>query len=195
MPPALTSYRQAIQLKPTPVEALNNLGLALIETGSLNEAIASFKQALTIMPDYRKALYNFGIAWSWAGEDEKAVDCLQNAATAKHDHARSVTDPFVYHSRIKHDLEQVQYLFDRPFLNDEHRPYLPARQRLRDELDRRPNPGNRVPIAPHDLAPVAPSFNRLPYRPPPSPHLPGSALHPALDVESVESRYLACNLR
>ncbi|MDE3041457.1 MAG: tetratricopeptide repeat protein [Nitrospirota bacterium] len=190
VPRAIASYRQAIQLKPTHVEALNNLGLALMETGSLNEAIASFTLALTIMPGYLKALYNLGIARSWAGEDEKAVDCLQRAATAKHDHARPVTDSFVYRSRIKHDLEQIQHLFGRHLLSDEHRPYLQALQRLRDELDRLPNPGNRVPITPQDLAPVAASFNRLLYRPS-SPHLPAGALHPALDVESVESRYLA----
>ena len=187
---ALASYRQAIQLKPTHVEALNNLGLALMETGMLKEAIASFTQALTIMPGYLKALYNLGIAWSWAGEDDKAVDCLQGAATAKHDHARPVTDPFVYRSRIKHDLEQIRYLFDRQLLNDEHRPYLQALQRLRDELDRRPDPGNRIPISPNDLTPVAASFNRLLYRAP-NPRLPDGALHPALDVEAVESRYLA----
>ena len=190
VPRAIASYRQAIRLKPTHVEALNNLGLALMETGSLNEAIAAFTQALTIMPGYLKALYNLGIAWSWAGEDEKAVDCLQRTASAKHDHARPVNESFVYRSRIKHDLEQIQYLFDRQLLSDEHRPYLRSLQRLHDELNCLPDPGNRVPIAPHDLAPVAASFNRLLYRPP-NPHLPGSALHPALDVESVESRYLA----
>lgn len=190
VPRAIASYRQAIQLKPTHVEALNNLGLALMETGSLNEAIASFTQALTIMPGYLKALYNLGIARSWAGEDEKAVDSLQRAATAKHDHARPVTDSFVYRSRIKHDLEQIQHLFGRHLISDEHRPYLQALQRLRDELDRLPNPGNRVPIRPQELAPVAASFNRLLYRPA-SPHLPAGALHPALNVESVESRYLA----
>jgi tetratricopeptide (TPR) repeat protein len=187
---ALASYRQAIQLKPTHIEALNNLGLALMETGMLKEAIASFTQALTIMPGYLKALYNLGIAWSWAAEDDKAVDCLQRSATAKHDHARPVTDLFVYRSRIKHDLEQIRYLFDRQLLNDEHRPYLQALQRLRDELDRRPNPGNRIPISRHDLTPVAASFNRLLYRAP-NPRLPDGALHPSLDVEAVESRYLA----
>ena len=190
MPRAIASYRQAIQLKPGHVEALNNLGLALMETGSLNEAIDSLTQALTIMPGYLKALYNLGIAWSRAGEHEKAVDCLQQAASVKHDHARPVNDPFVYRSRIKHDLEQIQYLFDRQLLGDEHRPYFHALQRLRDELNRLPNPGNRVPIAPHDLAPVAASFNRMLTRTPSS-HLPNGALDLALDVESVESRYLA----
>jgi Flp pilus assembly protein TadD len=95
---AVASYRQAIQLKPTHVEALNNLGLVLMETGALNEAIASFTQALAIMPGYLKALYNLGIAWSWTGEDEKAVACLQKAASVKHDHARPVNDLFVYRS-------------------------------------------------------------------------------------------------
>lgn len=187
---AIASYRQAIRLKPTHVEALNNLGLALMGIGSLSEAIASFTQALTIMPGYLKALYNLGIAWSWAGEDEKSVDCLQRAAQAKHDHGKPVTDAFVYRSRIKHDLEQIQYLLDRQLLNDEQRPYLQSLQRLRDELDRRLAPGNRVPIAPQELAPVSASFNRLLYRAT-TPHLPDGALHPDLNVEAVESRYLA----
>jgi tetratricopeptide (TPR) repeat protein len=190
MPRAIASYRQAIQLKPGHVEALNNLGLALMETGSLNEAIDSLTQALTIMPGYLKALYNLGIAWSRAGEHEKAVDCLQQAASVKHDHGRPVNDQFVYRSRIKHDLEQIQYLFDRQLLGDEHRPYFHALQRLRDELNRLPNPGNRVPIALHDLVPVAASFNRMLTRTP-SLHRPNGALDQALDVESVESRYLA----
>ncbi|MDH4187049.1 MAG: tetratricopeptide repeat protein [Nitrospira sp.] len=187
---AIASYRQALQLKPAHVEALNNLGLALMESGSLDEAIASFRQALTIMPGYLKALYNLGIAWSWAGEDEKAVDCLQRSATAKHDHGKPVQETFVYRSRIKHDCEQIQYLFDRQRLNDEQRPYLHALQRLREELDRRPGTGNRLPIAPQELEPVAASFNRLLYRAP-APHLPHGALHPDLDIEAVESRYLA----
>ncbi|MCE9537108.1 MAG: tetratricopeptide repeat protein, partial [Nitrospirae bacterium] len=187
---ARASYRQALHLKPTHIEALNNLGLALMETGSLDEAIASFTQALTIMPGYLKALYNLGIAWSWAGEHEKAVDCLQRAATAKHDQAKPVTDPFVYRSRIKHDLEQIQYLFERELLDDEYRPYFQALQQLDGELRLRHDPGNRIPIAPHKLAPVAASFNRLLYRAS-NPHLPDGALHPDLNVEAVESRYLA----
>jgi tetratricopeptide (TPR) repeat protein len=187
---ALASYRQAIHLKPTHVEALNNLGLALMETGSLKEAIASFTQALTIMPGYLKALYNLGIAWSWGGEHEKAVDCLQRAATAKHDHGKPVTDPFVYRSRITHDLEQIRYLFERQLLHDEHRPYFQALQQLDGELRRRPDPGNRISIAPQALAPVAASFNRLLYRAQ-NRHLQDGALHPDLNVEAVESRYLA----
>lgn len=190
VPRAIASYRQALQLKSTHVEALNNLGLALMETGLLDEAITSFNQALTIIPGYLKALYNLGIAWSWAGDNQKAVDCLQKAASIKHDHGRPVTDPFLYRSRIKHDHEQILYLFDRDRLDDDLRPYLQALERLRQEIDHRPDPGNRISITPQEVTAVAASFNRFLYRPP-SPHLKNGALHPALDVESVESRYLA----
>ena len=187
---AIASYRQALHLKPTHVEALNNLGLALMDAGALDEAIASFTQALTIMPGYLKALYNLGIAWSWAGEDDKAVDCLQRAATAKHDHGKPIADACVYRSRIKHDLEQIRYLFDRQLLNKGQRPYLHSLQSLHDALARRPDPGNQLSIAHRELAPVAASFNRLLYRAQ-APRLPDGALHPALDVVAVESHYLA----
>jgi tetratricopeptide (TPR) repeat protein len=187
---AITSYRHALQLKPTHIEALNNLGLALMERGTLREAISSFEQALTIMPGYLKALYNLGVARSWAGDDTKAVACLQKAADIKHNHGRPVGESSVYRSRITHDCEQIQYLLDRAVLGEEHRPYLQELQRLRVELDRHPSPGNRLSISPDNLAPVAPSFNRLLHRAP-AERLPQPALHPALDVAAVESRYLA----
>jgi hypothetical protein len=60
----------------------------------------------------------------------------------------------------------------------------------KEQLDRLPSTGNRIPIVSHALAPVAASFNRLLYRAPAS-RLPQGALHPALDVASIESRYLA----
>lgn len=187
---AIDSYRRAIDVKPAHLEARNNLGLALMEAGQLREAVDSFTQALTIQPGYQKALYNLGIAWSWLGEDGKAVDCLQQTAMAKHDHGRPVTEGFVYRSRITHDLEQVEYLVDRNLLGEDHRPYLQALRFLKEQLDRLPSAGNRTPIVSQALAPVAASFNRLLYQAP-APRLPQGALHPALDVASIESRYLS----
>jgi len=187
---AIDSYRRALQLKPTHVEALNNLGLALMERGTLREALSSFEQALAIMPGYVKALYNLGVARSWAGDDPTAVACLQKAADIKHNHGRPVLESTVYRSRIAHDCEQIQYLLDRSLLGEEHRPYLYELHRLRKELDRLPAPGNRVAIPPETLAPVAPSFNRLLFRAP-AEHRPNGAINPTLDVAAIESRYLS----
>lgn len=187
---AIDSYRHAIELKPTHIEARNNLGLALMETGQLREAVDSFEQALAIQPGYQKALYNLGIAWSWLGEDEKAVDCLQKTAVAKHDHGNTVTEGFVYRSRIAHDVAQIQHLFDRSLLGQDYRPYLQALHSFKEQLDRFPSSDNRIPIVSQALAPVAASFNRLLYRAP-APRSPHGALHPGLNVASIESHYLA----
>lgn len=190
MQEAIGSYRRAIDLKPAHIEARNNLGLALMETGRLREAVDSFQQALTVQPGYQKALYNLGIAWSWLGEHEKAVDCLQKTAAAKHDHGQSITEGVIYRSRIAHDAEQIQHLLDRNVLGQEHRPYLQSLHFLKEQLDRLPSTDNRIPIISQALAPVAASFNRLLYHAP-APRLSQGALHQGLDVEAIETRYLA----
>lgn len=189
MQEAIASYRRAIELKSVHIEARNNLGLALMETGQLREAVDSLTQALAIQPGYPKALYNLGIAWSWQGEDEKAVDCLQQTAAAKHDHGRPIAEEFVYRSRITHDAEQVQHLFDQALLGQDSHPYLQGLRFLKEQLDRLPSTSNRIPIVSQALAPIAASFNRLLYRAP-APRLPQGALQHALDVATIESRYL-----
>jgi tetratricopeptide (TPR) repeat protein len=187
---AIESYRKAIALKPTHLEAYNNLGLALMEQGSLDEAIQALKQALTIMPGYEKALYNLGIAWTWKREGEKAVSCFQQVANARHNHGGAVTESGVCRSRLKHDIEQVQYLLDHHQLGSEHRPYLNALEQLSDQLNRKSDGGNRAAIDPSALASIKPSFTRFLYRADCS-SLSHPALNPSLDVEAVESRYLA----
>ncbi len=187
---AIASYREALRLAPAHIEALNNLGLARMEHGALDEAMACFQQALAANPGYQKALYNLGIARSWAGQDAQAVDCLQRVARAKHNHGKPVVDTVVYRSRIKHDREQIQYLLEHRCLGPEHRQYLDALCACQMQFDRQPAPGNRLSIAPSELAPIAPSFNRILYCMPP-PRLEHGALNASLDVAAVETRYLA----
>jgi hypothetical protein len=141
------------------------------------------------MPAYQKSLYNLGIAWSWVGDDEKAVDCLQQVARAKHDHGKPVHESSIYRSRLKHDIEQVQYLLERRKLGDEHRPYLQSLRELQRTVGAANAPGNRATVAPEVLGSIAPSFNRMLCCEPP-PRIEGGALSAALDVGAVETRYL-----
>lgn len=187
---AIDCYRRALELKPTHIEALNNLGLAFMEAGTLHDAIGSFQRALAIAPGYQKALYNLGIAWSWAGDEIKAVDCLQQTARAKHDHGKAVSEPAVYRSRIKHDIEQLQYLLEHHRLGNDQQHYLASLRQLEQKLARVDVPGNRVSIEPEDLTAIAPSFNRMLYCAPPA-RLEHGALNPTLDTESIQARYLA----
>lgn len=187
---AMAAYRKALALKPTHLEALNNLGLALMEAGTLHDAIASFQEALRILPGYQKALYNLGIAYSWVGDDIKAVDLLFQAARAKHDHGKPITESAIYRSRIKHDIEQVIHLLDHGKLSNDQRTYLRALQQLQQTVDANPSRGNRLAIPSGDLALIAPSFNRILYCAPPA-RIDTGAINPSLDVEAIESRYLA----
>jgi hypothetical protein len=152
--------------------------------------IAAFQQALTLMPAYQTARYNLGMAWSWAGEHAKACQCLTQVARARHDQAAAVLESTVYRSRVKHDVEQVEYLLDRERLDQTHRPYLEALRRLHERLNRDPSPGNRLAIDPRELSGIAPSFHRILLCEPP-PRLEEGALNPSLDVGSVEAQYHA----
>ncbi len=185
---AVASYRQALALKPGHVEAHNNLGLALMEQGHLDEAVASFERALAAAPGYIKATYNLGIAWIWRGAFDRALACVRQTAEAKHNHGGPVTGTVVYRSRVKHDCEQMQYLFDRGLLGQEWGEYRTALARLRDRVEGSNASGNRVAVLPGELEAIAPSFNRF-LRLAPCERVPDGALNPALDVAAIEERY------
>jgi len=187
---AIASYRRVLELKPTHAEALNNLGLALMEVGTLRDAVASFQQALSVMPGYQTARYNLGMAWSWVGDDTRAVECLQHVAHAKHDQGAPVAETTIYRSRVKHDVEQIQYLLDQHKLGNEQRSYWHSLKQLQETMDRDPTPGNRLSIAPEDLVSIAPSFNRILFCEPP-PRLEQGALNPSLDVAALQASYYA----
>jgi Flp pilus assembly protein TadD len=187
---AIASYRRVLELKPTHAEALNNLGLALMEVGTLRDAIASFQQALSVMPGYQTARYNLGMAWSWVGDDTRAVECLQHVAHAKYDQGTPVAETTIYRSRVKHDVEQIQYLLDQHQLGNEQRSYWQSLKQLQDTMDRDPTPGNRLSIAPENLVGIAPSFNRILFSEPPS-RLEQGALNPSLDVAALQASYYA----
>ena len=59
--------------------AHNNLGNALLQKGSVDEAIAHFQQALQIKPDYAKARFNFGNALLLKGSVDEAIAHYQIA--------------------------------------------------------------------------------------------------------------------
>ena len=187
---AIASYRRVLELKPTHAEALNNLGLALMEVGTLRDAVASFQQALSVMPGYQTARYNLGMAWSWVGDDTRAVECLQHIAHAKYDQGTPVAETTIYRSRVKHDVEQIQYLLDQHQLGNEQRSYWQSLKQLQETMDRDPTPGNRLSIAPENLVGIAPSFNRILFCEPPS-RLEQGALNPSLDVAALQASYYA----
>lgn len=188
---AAEAYRRAIALKSNHAEAHNNLGLVLLEQGQTDEAIRCFERALQAHPGYGTALYNLGIAWIWREEMSRALRCFAETAQAKHAQGRPVTDTSVFRSRLKHDAEQVAYLFERGLLGDTWRGYHQALIHVLAQIEAAPGatPGNRVLVSPADLQPIAPSFNRLLYVAP-CDTMPEGALASDLDSAAIEARYL-----
>jgi tetratricopeptide (TPR) repeat protein len=66
-----------------------NLGLALMQTGKIEEAIAHYQQALLIKPDYAAAHYNLGVALMQTGKIEEAIAHYQQALLIKPDLAEA----------------------------------------------------------------------------------------------------------
>ena len=80
---AISSYDNALKLKPDGPKAWNNRGIALDYLGRYEEAISSYDQALEIKPDYHQAWNNRGIALRNLGRLEEAITSYDEALKSK----------------------------------------------------------------------------------------------------------------
>lgn len=55
-------------------QALNNLGIAYLQTGQCDKAIDAFTRSLSHRGDYGNALYNLGLAYETCGMESEAID-------------------------------------------------------------------------------------------------------------------------
>jgi tetratricopeptide (TPR) repeat protein len=67
----------------------NNLGLALMESGRLNEAVSHISEALRIKPDYAEAHNNLGVALGEGGNLNEAISHYSEALRIKPDYAEA----------------------------------------------------------------------------------------------------------
>ena len=66
-----------------------NLGMALVQTGRIEEAIAHFQQALRIRPDLPEVRYNLGSALAQVGRVPEAIAQYKQALRIKPDFAEA----------------------------------------------------------------------------------------------------------
>ena len=76
---ALSQYRESLRIRPTGVEALNNVGMLLQRAGQLEAAIASFRKALELDPGVAEARANLGSALDQAGRSTEGERELEQA--------------------------------------------------------------------------------------------------------------------
>ncbi|MEB3193321.1 MAG: tetratricopeptide repeat protein, partial [Snowella sp.] len=80
---AISSYDQALKIKPDDHEAWYNRGVALRQLGRLEEAITSYDNALEIKPDKHEAWYNRGIALGNLSRNREAIISFEKALKIK----------------------------------------------------------------------------------------------------------------
>jgi tetratricopeptide (TPR) repeat protein len=88
-PGVIGQYDRALQDKPDDIDTRNDLGLALLQAGRVQEATAQFQQVLRARPDYIDARNNLGLALLQTGHPADAIVQFEQALKIKPDFAEA----------------------------------------------------------------------------------------------------------
>jgi Tfp pilus assembly protein PilF len=76
------AYRRALEVDPHTADAVNGLGVLLVETKRPAEAVPLFEQALAVAPDFQEARLNLGIALQQSGQNARAEEVYRQVLAA-----------------------------------------------------------------------------------------------------------------
>jgi len=155
---ALEHYRKAVQLQPSLHGAWKNLGNLLIDLGRIEEAAEAYGAAVEVK---RRS-----------GGPEQPPDNFRKTSRTK----------------LKHDIEQLEYLIDGTVLPSSARGTLAAYRSAVEDLPEAPLGTHIVDLPSEHRARLAPTYNRLVHRAP-APALGGGAVNVALDRTAIEADY------
>ena len=83
---AAVEFRKALELDPDEAQSHNNLGLALVETGKVEEGMEHYRKALELSPGYPEAHNNLGSALVRSRHFPEAVEQFEKALQSSPDH-------------------------------------------------------------------------------------------------------------
>ena len=187
---AIAEYRAALQQNSAHAEALNNLGVAYKEQGRLDEAKTSFQEALVHKPFYANAHYHLGLTLLWEQRMEEAMACFRKSADLTYNHQQPVAIRSVAKARIKHDLEQVQFLLKHSLVSDLPSSYAESLDSIYQRVLKETNTSWHILLTNHEQSQIAPSFNRILHYAN-ADTLPGGTLNADLNISEIEARYQA----
>ncbi len=187
---ALAQYQQATQLSPQHAEAHHNMGVVLKDQGKLEEAAAAFQQALSVKPNYPNAHYHLGLVWLWQQHPIKALTCFKRSADLTYNQGHGMAPPFVTKARLKHEVEQLEYLLA-------HAPSVTVPKDYQETLEGTSVRSNQetsdsifIQLTPEEQTSLAPSFHKLLHIRP-TEAVSDSAINPNLDVAAIEAQYFS----
>ncbi len=176
---AIGRFRQALQLDPNHVEALNGLGVAYGQIGRFDEAIDAFRSALASGPAAAHLLSNLGFAQLKAGRLQEASESLQRSLQLDPSNRRT-RENMALLDQARQQVAQAAVA-----RRAEAQPAT-ARPATADDLSMKavqPAPSAPVPVAPVAAAPAAPE----PVASTPADAVPATEA-PTLATSAVEAR-------
>lgn len=127
---AAQAYRGALAISPDNPILLDNLGSALLELDKIEEAIPLYEKALAIAPDFADAHFHLGMVLSQNGRVAEGFAHYMLRAALVYGTGKAPTDEPDPQHKVKHDLEQRDYLAGGKASPGD--PYVPDMFRLAD---------------------------------------------------------------
>ena len=183
--------RRAVTAAPQTAAARYNLAIALKNGGELEQAVAEYRAAVELKPDYVDGWHNLGNALLDLGRVDEAAAAYESATQVRRRPGAPPTgDGFAKMNpgKLRHDIEQLRYLIDGGRLGADAQKLVADHEAALALLPANMS-GAAATLLPAELRQrLAPSYNRLLYRPP-AEREAGGAVNPGLDATAIEPDY------
>ena len=186
-------YEKAIEIDAQYATAHSNLGLAFRYLNKREKAEDCFRKALTIDPNFADAMANYAILLTDLGRNQEALGFFhkkteflrgENPANPNLDSFRFITEV-----KIKHDIEQFQYLENLYPDTDQFTKLVRSYSELKQEIQWPDKDTASVPLSEEHRKRFGSSYNR-PLHIVETREIPGSALNKDLDARSITQNYI-----
>ena len=108
---AIREYDLAIRYDPNMLQAYNNMGVTLRETGRFEEAAAAFRKVTEIAPNYPKAYNNLGALYAEMGRNQDAVAVFEETTRRFPNYAngfKNLAMAYASEKRVRPALEAMR---------------------------------------------------------------------------------------
>jgi tetratricopeptide (TPR) repeat protein len=192
---ALEAYGRACGIRPDFVEALDSRGIVLTHVGRPDEAVRCFDEAIAHAPRFVPAYLHRGEALRQTGRFDAAAQSYRQALELRRGQdsvAPEAEREYLFGCgsahKLRHDIEQLEYLVERGIQPDRLAPEIDAYRETLTEFESTPGPLVRR-LTPAQRARLGHTYNRPTHIA--SPGVSGPLLDPGLDGDDIERRYRA----
>jgi len=100
-------YNEALEINPSWLEALSNLGVVYERQGRNSEAINCYRKAIEIKPDYTEAYFNLGVVYWKLKKWDKVTECFEKVLTYNPEHQEAKKFLAIVKGKRKNGTEET----------------------------------------------------------------------------------------